>query len=164
MGTATWDRITDDGKPDYERPRYSIGEVSERSGLTRDTLRWYERIGLLTSVGRDHTGKRRFTDRDLDWLALIGRLRCTGMSVADMIRYAELVRAGESTYPQRLEMFQRTRADVLAQIDELNQTLAVLDRKIALYETKPEQERPGDCTATQQQLERDMVVAMEAHA
>ncbi|UFS93929.1 MerR family transcriptional regulator [Nocardia huaxiensis] len=122
---------------DYERPRYSIGEVSERCGLTRDTLRWYERIGLMDYVGRDHTGQRRFSDRDLDWLELIGKLRRTGMSVADMVRYAELVRAGDATYPQRLEMFRRTREEVLAQIEELQNTVAVLDCKIALYEGNP---------------------------
>ncbi|MFC8526762.1 MerR family transcriptional regulator [Nocardia sp. NPDC057227] len=117
-----------------ERAGYAIGEAAERSGLSRDTLRWYERIGLLSSVGRDHTGKRRFTERDLDWLQLIGRLRTTGMSVADMVRYAELVRAGESTIPERLAIFRRTRADALARIEELNQTVAVLDYKIELYE------------------------------
>ncbi|MFI6868130.1 MerR family transcriptional regulator [Nocardia sp. NPDC050406] len=122
---------------DYERPRYSIGEVSERSGLSRDTLRWYERIGLMDYVGRNHTGQRRFSDRDLDWLRLIGKLRTTGMSVADMVRYAELVRAGDSTFPQRLEMFRQTRAEVLARIAELQQTMAVLDSKIAFYEGNP---------------------------
>ncbi|MGK8520697.1 MerR family transcriptional regulator [Nocardia asteroides] len=121
-------------REDWEQPRYSIGEVSERSGLSRDTLRWYERIGLMDYVGRDHTGKRRFSDRDLEWLALIGRLRTTGMPVADMVRYAELVRAGDATLPQRLGMFRDTRAEVLAKIDELRQTLAVLDYKIARYE------------------------------
>ncbi|MFE3192052.1 MerR family transcriptional regulator [Nocardia sp. NPDC059240] len=118
---------------ELERPRYSIGEVSERCGLTRDTLRWYERIGLMDYVGRDHSGQRRFSDRDLTWLGFIGKLRSTGMSVADMVRYAELVRAGEHTYPERLEMFRRTRAQVLEQIEELQSTLVVLDRKIALY-------------------------------
>ncbi|BDU02617.1 hypothetical protein IFM12276_56450 [Nocardia sputorum] len=130
--TASHGSVSDD----REQPRYSIGEVSERSGLSRDTLRWYERIGLMDYIGRDHTGKRRFSDRDLEWLALIGRLRTTGMSVADMVRYAELVRAGDATLPQRLAMFRDTRAEVLAKIDELRQTLAVLDRKIALYEGK----------------------------
>ncbi|MFI1920254.1 MerR family transcriptional regulator [Nocardia sp. NPDC020380] len=122
---------------DFERPRYSIGEVSERCGLTRDTLRWYERIGLMDYVGRDHTGQRRFSDRDLGWLDLIGKLRRTGMSVADMVRYAELVRAGEHTFPQRLDMFRKTRAEVLTQIEELQATVAVLDRKIAIYEGRP---------------------------
>ncbi|WP_024802054.1 MerR family transcriptional regulator [Nocardia sp. BMG51109] len=119
---------------EYERPRYSIGEAAERSGLSRDTLRWYERIGLMDYVGRDSGGKRRFSDRDLNWLHLISRLRLTGMSVADMLHYAELVRAGDVTTPQRLQMFRDTRADVLERIDELRQTLAVLDHKITLYE------------------------------
>ncbi|MEU6833100.1 MerR family transcriptional regulator [Nocardia beijingensis] len=132
---------------DRELPRYSIGEVSERSGLSRDTLRWYERIGLMDYIGRDHSGKRRFSDRDLEWLALIGRLRTTGMSVADMVRYAELVRAGDATLPQRLTMFRDTRAEVLAKIDELRQTLAVLDYKIALYEDKVEAAPPAEVIA-----------------
>ncbi|MEV0296756.1 MerR family transcriptional regulator [Nocardia sp. NPDC050710] len=127
---------------EWELPRYSIGEVSGKSGLSRDTLRWYERIGLMDYIGRDHSGKRRFSDRDLEWLALIGRLRTTGMSVADMVRYAELVRAGDSTFPQRLEMFRNTRAEVLAKIDELRQTVAVLDYKIEIYEGKTSA-RPG---------------------
>ncbi|GAB0104970.1 MerR family transcriptional regulator [Nocardia sp. JMUB6875] len=127
---------------EHERPRYSIGEVSERCGLTRDTLRWYERIGLMDYVGRDHSGQRRFSDRDLDWLAFIGKLRRTGMSVADMVKYAELVRAGEHTYPQRLEMFRRTREEVLAQIEELRSTLVVLDYKIELYEGGPKCDPP----------------------
>lgn len=137
MGTAASLEASVQHGPEYERPRYSIGEVSERSGLTRDTLRWYERIGLLNYVGRDHAGQRRFCDRDLDWLTLIGKLRRTGMSVADMVRYAELVRAGEHTFPERLDMFRHTRAEVLAQIEELKQTVAVLDCKIAHYEGVP---------------------------
>ncbi len=125
------------GSDDYDRPRYSIGEVAERSGLTRDTLRWYERIGLMDYVSRDHSGNRRFSDHDLDWLLLIGRLRTTGMSVTDMVGYAELVRAGDSTIPQRLAMFRHTRAEILSRIDELNQAVAVLDCKIANYEGDP---------------------------
>lgn len=118
---------------DRAEARYSIGEVADRTGLSQYTLRWYERIGLLAYVDRDHAGQRRFSERDLTWLELIARLRTTGMSVADMVRYAELVRAGESTFPERLAMFRRTREDVLAKIADLQQTVAVLDRKIATY-------------------------------
>ncbi|GEM29706.1 hypothetical protein NN3_07130 [Nocardia neocaledoniensis NBRC 108232] len=135
--------LTDSTDDERSRPRYSIGEVAERSGLSRDTLRWYERIGLMGYIGRDHTGNRRFTDRDLEWLTLITRLRMTGMPVADMIRYAELVRAGEHTYPARLEMFRQTRSDVLDKIAELQQTVAVLDYKIAIYEGRSDAGRPA---------------------
>ncbi|MEV5839970.1 MerR family transcriptional regulator [Nocardia sp. NPDC052112] len=131
---------------DREKPQYSIGEAADRSGLSRDTLRWYERIGLMNYIGRDHAGKRRFSNRDLEWLALIGRLRTTGMSVADMVRYAELVREGESTVPERLQMFRNTRAEVLAKMDELRQTLAVLDYKIDLYEGKTAAVKPAALT------------------
>ncbi|MFI1238252.1 MerR family transcriptional regulator [Nocardia salmonicida] len=136
----------DSGDDEHGRPRYSIGQVAQRSGLSRDTLRWYERIGLMGYIGRDHTGNRRFSDRDLEWLALIARLRLTGMPVADMIRYAELVRAGEQTYPDRLEMFRQTRSDVLDKIAELQQTVAVLDYKIAIYEGRSDVVRPATIT------------------
>ncbi|GAT83519.1 MerR family transcriptional regulator [Streptomyces sp. F-3] len=84
----------------------------------------------MAHVDRSHTGQRRYTNRDLDWLDLVGKLRLTGMPVADMVRYAELVREGESTYAERYALLQATRRDVLARIGELQDTLAVLDRKI----------------------------------
>ncbi|GAA2934970.1 MerR family transcriptional regulator [Streptomyces mexicanus] len=119
-------------RPDGQ-DRYTISEVVAFTGLTAHTLRWYERIGLMAHVGRSHTGQRRYTNRDLDWLDLVGKLRRTGMPVADMVRYAELVRAGESTYGERYELLEATRRDVVARIAELRETLAVLDRKIGFY-------------------------------
>ncbi|MFI6081127.1 MerR family transcriptional regulator [Streptomyces sp. NPDC051217] len=113
--------------------RYTISEVSAFTGLTAHTLRWYERIGLMPHVDRSHTGQRRFSNRDLDWLALVGKLRLTGMPVADMVRYAELVREGEHTFEQRQELLQQTRRDVRSRIAELQDTLAVLDYKIDFY-------------------------------
>ncbi|MCX4693512.1 MerR family transcriptional regulator [Streptomyces sp. NBC_01408] len=113
--------------------RYTISEVEARTGLTQHTLRWYERIGLLPQVGRSHSGQRRFSDQDLHWLAFVGKLRATGMSVADMVRYAELVRAGEHTVDERRELLERTRRDVRARLAELTDALAVLDYKIGTY-------------------------------
>ncbi|MEU9374561.1 MerR family transcriptional regulator [Streptomyces sp. NPDC048255] len=113
--------------------RYTISEVEARTGLTQHTLRWYERIGLLPQVGRSHSGQRRFSDEDLHWLAFVGKLRATGMSVADMVRYAELVRAGEHTVDERRELLERTRRDVRARLTELTDALAVLDHKIGMY-------------------------------
>ncbi|MDG9714672.1 MerR family transcriptional regulator [Streptomyces sp. DH10] len=119
-------------RPDGE-DRYTISEVVALTGLTAHTLRWYERIGLMPHIDRSHTGQRRYTNRDLDWLDLVGKLRLTGMPVADMVRYAELVREGDHTYGERFELLKTTREDVLARIDELRGTLAVLDRKISFY-------------------------------
>ncbi|MCP9945930.1 MerR family transcriptional regulator [Streptomyces somaliensis] len=123
--------------PRHPRPdgqdRYTISEVAAWTGLTAHTLRWYERIGLMPHVDRSATGQRRFTNRDLDWLTLVGKLRLTGMSVAAMVRYAELVRAGDHTFDERRELLEATRHDVLARIAELRETLAVLDYKIDIY-------------------------------
>ncbi|MDQ1045170.1 MerR family transcriptional regulator [Streptomyces sp. V4I2] len=112
---------------------YTISEVVAITGLTAHTLRWYERIGLMPHIDRSHTGQRRYCNRDLDWLDLVGKLRLTGMPVADMVRYAELVREGDHTYTDRFELLKETREDVLARIAELQDTLAVLDRKINFY-------------------------------
>ncbi|WP_405808445.1 MerR family transcriptional regulator [Streptomyces sp. NBC_00210] len=121
----------------YPRPEgqdsYTISEVVAFTGLTAHTLRWYERIGLMPHVDRSHTGQRRFSNRDLDWLAFVGKLRLTGMPVADMVRYAELVREGEHTFEARQELLEQTRRDVLTRIAELQDTLAVLDHKIEFY-------------------------------
>jgi len=113
--------------------QYTISEVVAFTGLTAHTLRWYERIGLMPHIDRSHTGQRRYTNRDLNWLELVGKLRLTGMPVADMVRYAEMVRAGDDTYADRFELLEATRRDVRARIAELQDTLAVLDRKINFY-------------------------------
>ncbi|MFE9932363.1 MerR family transcriptional regulator [Streptomyces sp. NPDC005533] len=116
--------------------RYTISEVEARTGLTQHTLRWYERIGLMPHVDRSHSGQRRFTDKDLDWLAFVGKLRATGMSVADMVRYAELVREGGHTVGERRALLERTRHEVRERISELTDALAVLDYKIGIYSGK----------------------------
>lgn len=87
----------------------------------------------MPHVDRSHTGQRRYTDRDLDWLDLVSRLRLTGMPVADMVRYAELVRQGEHTFPERERLLSAHRDDVRMRIAELRSTLEVLDYKIDIY-------------------------------
>jgi len=121
--------------PATRKDRYTISEVAAFTGLTAHTLRWYERIGLMPHVDRSHTGQRRFTERDLGWLAFVGKLRLTGMPVADMVRYAELVREGDHTHAERRALLEDTRRDVLTRIAELQDTLAVLDLKIDHYGT-----------------------------
>ncbi|MGW2812270.1 MerR family transcriptional regulator [Streptomyces sp. NPDC001415] len=124
-------------RPLHPRPdgqdRYTISEVVACTGLTAHTLRWYERIGLMPHVDRSHTGQRRFSNKDLDWLSFVGKLRLTGMPVADMVRYAELVREGAHTFEARQELLEQTRRDVITRMAELQDTLAVLDYKIDFY-------------------------------
>lgn len=112
---------------------YTISEVAVRSGLSVHTLRWYERIGLMPHIDRSPTGQRRFSERDLDWIEFVGKLRMTGMPVADMVRYAEMVRMGDHTLAARLELLSGTRRDVQRKMDQLHEALAALDYKIDLY-------------------------------
>ncbi|HEY7047401.1 MAG TPA: MerR family transcriptional regulator [Jatrophihabitantaceae bacterium] len=111
---------------------WSTREAAEKCGLTQYTLRWYERIGLLQPIARGPDGRRRFDDRDLEWLVLISKLRATGMSVRDMQRYAALVRSGAGQ-PERLELLKRHREVVVQAITDRQECLQLLDNKISYY-------------------------------
>ncbi|MEU8351654.1 MULTISPECIES: MerR family transcriptional regulator [unclassified Streptomyces] len=137
------------GPAPHPRPagqdRYTISEVVAWTGLSAHTLRWYERIGLMPDVDRSHTGQRRYNNRDLDWLGFVGRLRLTGMPVADMVRYAEMIRAGDETFAERRELLAAHREDVRRKISDLQETLSVLDFKIDFYSeaARPAAVHPG---------------------
>jgi DNA-binding transcriptional MerR regulator len=110
-----------------------IAEAASTIGLTAHTLRYYERIGLTSPPPRTTDGRRRYTEANLDWLRLITRLRTTGMSIADMCRYAELARRGPSTVVERRELLEAHRDDVRRRIAELQNDLVVIDKKIDIY-------------------------------
>lgn len=110
-----------------------VSEAAERVGLTTYTLRWYEQEGLLEPVGRDSAGRRRYTQRDLDWLVLLTRLRRTGMPVRDMRRYTDLARRGDGTFGERRRLFEEHRDRLLARIAELEEDLKVINYKIDAY-------------------------------
>ena len=111
---------------------WTIGEAAEKCGLSQHTLRWYERIGLLPPIERGSDGRRRFTDRDLDWLSTMTKLRATGMPVRDMQRYAELVRSGAGQ-AERLELLKRHREQVRRAIAAQRECLKLLNAKISHY-------------------------------
>ncbi len=129
----------EDGPDDT--PRYTIGEIVSRTGLTAHTLRWYERIGLLEHPARSHSGQRRFSDRDVTWLEFLARLRLTAMPVADMVRYAELRREGEHTAPERKELLEAHREVVRQRITDLQATLLIIDFKIDSYDSYAERQQ-----------------------
>jgi DNA-binding transcriptional MerR regulator len=116
---------------------FSIAETAAATGLTPDTLRYYERDGLmLRPVGRSATGHRRYTDADLTWINLLNCLRATGMPIRDVRRYADLVRTGDGTEQDRLDLLRAHRAQVLAQLAEVQEHLGAIDRKIGIYTEK----------------------------
>ncbi|TWE20853.1 DNA-binding transcriptional MerR regulator [Kitasatospora atroaurantiaca] len=110
-------------------------QAVEESGFSLDTLRYYERIGLLGTVERSSSGHRRFTQDDLEWLGMLRCLRETGMPIAEMFRFAELVRAGEETYPERLAVLEEHNEQVEAQIANLRQQQRLIHAKIGFYRT-----------------------------
>ena len=118
--------------PDVDGP-LSVGQAAELVGLSTYTLRWYERMGLLDDVARDHSGRRRYARADLQRLTLLMRLRGTGMPVREMQRYVELIRGGTATDQQRLDLLEAHRERVLSHIADLYGDLDVINRKIAGY-------------------------------
>ena len=80
------------------------GEVAARSGFSLDTLRYYERIGLLDRLERSSSGHRRFGEEDLEWPEVLRCLRDTGMPIAQMRRYTDLTRRGDDTMAERLHL------------------------------------------------------------
>jgi len=84
----------------------NISEFAARSGVSADTLRYYEKIGVLRQTARNASGHRVFDSRDLDWIAFVLRLKATAMPLADIRRYAELRAQGESTFGERRQMLE----------------------------------------------------------
>ncbi|MFB4308059.1 MerR family transcriptional regulator [Actinomadura sp. GTD37] len=112
---------------------YSPSETAERSGFSIDTLRYYEKIGLLAGIARNASGRRVFSDDDLAWLGLLRCLRETGMPIAEMLRYSELARSRGDTVQERLELLQAHDRRVEEQIATLREQQKHIKWKIGLY-------------------------------
>lgn len=117
--------VPEDGLP--------IGEVAQATGLSIDTLRYYEKAGLLLDPApRDPGGRRRYGRNDLDWIAGLIMLRETGMSIEDVRRMADLSRTA-GTEPDRLAVLEGHRLRVLAELERTQAHLRALEKKIAAY-------------------------------
>jgi len=114
----------------------SPSQAAEQSGFSLDTLRYYERIGLLDDIGRAPSGHRRFRDEDLEWLGVLRCLRDTGMPIAQMRRYAELARCGEPTMADRLALLVEHDEEVRQRIAALKAEHAHLQEKIGWYRSQ----------------------------
>jgi DNA-binding transcriptional MerR regulator len=117
---------------------FSIQQVAELTGLSIDTLRYYERIGLLEPIGRAHNGHRRYTQHDLAWIELLIRLRNTGMPRAQMARFAELRRQGDVTLAERRHLHEEHQRSLERHMRELEQHMAALQQKIARLQEREE--------------------------
>ncbi|HVP21063.1 MAG TPA: MerR family transcriptional regulator [Anaerolineaceae bacterium] len=111
-----------------------IAEVSERYGISLDTLRYYERIGLIPPVHRNEGGIRDYNDLDLRRVEFIKCMRSAGLSIEVLIEYVDLVQQGDDTIETRKGILKEQRELLLARMKELQKTLDVLDHKIDVYE------------------------------
>ena len=127
-------------------PDLLIGEAAARTGLSVETLRYYDRAGLLGPLRRDHGGRRVFDPGALGVLDVVLRLRRSGMPVEDVRRFAELLREGDTHRSGRLALLRQHRDRVVGHLDDLRSDLAVVEWKIAAYEAaedgRPEPEPP----------------------
>jgi DNA-binding transcriptional MerR regulator len=112
--------------------RLSIAEAAELTGLTAHTLRYYERIGLV-GVRRDDSGYRSYDRQAMSRVMFISRLRASGMPVAVISHYVELVDQGKDTEAERLALMLEHRDRIRQQLRDLQLALAVTDYKIAVY-------------------------------
>lgn len=124
--------------PDYDGDippdGLTIGDVGRLSGLSVETLRYYEREGLLLEPARrDPAGRRRYGADDLSWIGAIILLRDTGMSISDMRTLAALSRE-DGTERERLEVLEDHRRRILGDLDRTRRHLAALEKKIAAYQ------------------------------
>ncbi len=111
-----------------------IAEVSERFGISLDTLRYYERIGLIPPVHRNDGGIRDYNDLDLRRVEFIKCMRSAGLSIEVLIEYVDLVQQGDDTIETRKGILKEQRELLLTRMKELQKTLDVLDHKIDVYE------------------------------
>jgi DNA-binding transcriptional MerR regulator len=112
---------------------YTPAEVVEETGFSIDTIRYYEKIGLLVDIDRNAAGQRRFTQDDVGWLGLLKCLRDTGMPIAEMLRFAELVRDGDHTVPDRVALLEAHDRRVKEQIAGLVERQRYIKSKISYY-------------------------------
>ncbi|MBC5628587.1 MerR family transcriptional regulator [Clostridium sp. NSJ-6] len=114
----------------------TITEVSRKYNLTADTLRYYERIGLIPPVSRNNSGVRYFTEEDCNWVQFIKCMRGAGLSIEVLIEYVKMFQEGNSTVKARKELLIEQRNQLADRIREMQETLDRLDKKIDGYEER----------------------------
>ena len=112
----------------------NITEVSKKFGLSQDTLRYYERIGLLPHVNRNKSGIRDYTIEDCNWVEFIKCMRSAGLPIEVLIEYVSLFKKGDETIDTRKNILIEQRQILSEKIEEMQNTLSRLDKKISMYD------------------------------
>ena len=122
---------------------YSIGEFSKVTGLGIHTLRYYEHENLIIPL-RNSSNRRRYSEKDIAWIAFIKRLKATGMPIKEIKKYAALRAKGDVTLSERMEMLMQHRQSLDERIRQLQEHEAMLDEKISFYRQEIECRREGE--------------------
>lgn len=112
----------------------TIKEVSEKYGITQDTLRYYERVGMIPTVTRTASGIRDYQESDLAWVELALCMRSAGLPIEAMIDYVRMFQQGDSTIPARLQLLTEQKESLIQQRKNIDETLQRLDYKISRYQ------------------------------
>ncbi len=112
----------------------TITEVSEKYGISVDTLRYYEKAGIIPRVTRNKSGIRNYQEEDLQWVQLAIWMRRAGLPIDALAKYVKLSLAGEDTLPQRIELLKKQRIDLQGQLQEIAEAMRILEHKIRKYE------------------------------
>jgi DNA-binding transcriptional MerR regulator len=111
-----------------------IAEVSEQYSISSDTLRYYERIGLIPPVNRKESGIRDYNETDMKRVEFVRRMRSAGLPIEVLIDYIGLVQQGDKTIEARKEILKEQRELLVTRMEEMQKTLDILDYKINVYE------------------------------
>lgn len=114
----------------------TITEVSEKYEVTQDTLRYYERIGLIPHVNRKSSGIRDYTEDDCNWVGFIKCMRSAGLPIEVLIEYVGLFQQGDGTIEARKELLTEQRKQLITRMDDMQKTLERLNYKIEVYEQR----------------------------
>lgn len=112
----------------------TIAQVSEKFDLSQDTLRYYERIGLIPRVNRNKSGIRDYSEEDCRWVEFVKCMRGAGLSIEVLIEYVGLFQQGNETAKTRKELLIEERKQLVERMEIMKKTLERLDYKISTYE------------------------------
>lgn len=112
----------------------TIKEVSQTYGIPPDTLRYYEKTGVIPAVTRTKGGIRNYTEQDISWVKNAICMRNAGLSVETLAEYVRLFREGEDTIPARRELLMKAREEIAAQLEKYRETMELLNYKISRYD------------------------------
>jgi len=111
-----------------------ISEVSDQCDISADTLRYYERVGLIPTVNRNKSGIRDYNQTDMEWVEFIKCMRGAGLTIEVLTEYVELVQQGDHTIEARKQILINQRDELVYRMEEMQKTLDLLNYKIEVYE------------------------------